>query len=534
MTYRGQKVAIPLGKFGVRTDDPQMELAPGELVRVENVDLSLGVIQSEMGSRKWSQTILPGNAKQAVYWSPNEAQNFLVTACSDGQLYRFKNQYRYDLILPNSTAEATLTPSEQGHFAVGGRLSATQQRKLFYFSGNNQVQVVEGSTLSRRAITKPAIEWTTGNYPRFGMIFRNRLVVLGTPSDPYLVLMSTSSDQEDFQTTGGTDPILTFRVFPGEGERLVGGTVFRGKLFVWKYPYGIYTLVDDDADPDNWYFKRVSTTLGASSAHAMTEAIDDVIFCNQWGDFNSLAAAFQLGDIKFSDITDKLRCTEFLNQEVDRSTLDSRWMIYHSEKKKVYCTFRDISSQSINKMVVIDVNNQHGKMLLNTKDTVNSLFLMKELSGKSVPAYCGVDGYIYTMDGVDRNVNGAYYYSEFRTPQMDFGSEMGKNFDFLEIEAEHTGDWKLYCDVYIEDSFVETIDFDMSAPPVLAATATSACFQLDQDRLMGRQTRSQRKKLHGTGKEIYFRFRTDGVAGHSFRLAKLVVYLRSGNEDEKE
>lgn len=529
MSYLGQRISFPLGKAGVHTDDVPQDLAPGELTKAVNIDLSRGIVQKAAGSRKWNSAQLPAGIVQAIDWSPDTVSQRVTAACTDGNLYTFKNPYRYtqltrtDSILP-------LTPTNQGSFCTFGHVTTTQKVKLLYLSGNDMPQVVEGNATSSRPITKPAVEWVTGNYPTFGIVFRERLFVLG--ADPHTILASTISDQEDFQTiksnANPSDYVLPFVVFPGEGERLVTGWVFRGKLFIAKYPSGIYMLNDADSNWDNWYFQKVSSTLGCDSVNSAVETVEDMYLGNQFGSISSLQAAFQLGDVKFGDIVSNLRCEDMLNENVNRSLPAVRFNIFHKDSKTAYFSYASHDSSKANRIVALDLNLQKPKLSILQLPAFNSALIMKGREKREVVAFTRDDGYIYTMDSPTRDTE-----LEFRLPQTTLGFDGNKVFDFLEVEAEHTGLWKLYCDVFLDDTFSETINFDMSQGSVLRATADVQCFQLDKDRLMGRQTRSQRKRLHGRGRRISLRFYSTNSVGQNFKITQVTIHLRVGNEDQR-
>jgi hypothetical protein len=521
-----------MGKYGVHSDDPQQELAPGELSQAINIDLTQGIIQKAAGSRKWNATALPDGIAQAISWSPDGVSQRVAASCKNGKLYQFKNAYRYSEL--TATDGAVLKPGPQGHFCPIGRVTALHKRKLVYFSGNDAPRVMQDGETTHRPMTKPATDWTSNSYPTFGIVHRERLFTIG--ADPHTILASTIADQEDFQTLPGgpaTDYVLPFVVFPGEGERFVTGWVFRGKLFMAKYPSGVYMLVDDDADYNNWYFKKISGSIGCASGHSSLETTDDMYLANQHGTVTSLVAAFQLGDVKLTDVISTMRAEQFVTENLNRAVHSCRYAVFHKDSKVAYFSYAAHDSATANRILALDFNNQRAKLHLISKDSLNSLLLLKGNEGRDVPAYTADDGFIYTMDASDRDVGGNAFEFEFRLPQTGLGFKGNKLFDFLEVEAEHTGRWKLYCDVFLDDTFSETVNFDMSQGAVLRANVLDAdCFQLDKDRLMGRQTRSQRKQLHGRGERISLRFYSTNSTDQNFRICKIILNVRAGNEDQ--
>lgn len=550
MSYTGSKLTIPFGKSGVRTDDPNAELEAGELFRAINVDMYEGLIQKTPGSVRWNAKAQLSSAIIAANdWQPVDGLQRVVVCDASGKMWRFKNAFRKELITPApiagtvTTATPVLTPIGQPHFCAGGQQDQSVDRKLFFFSGSNLPQVIDGEALVRHDIKKPAAEWVDGNFPTYGIIFKGKLFTLGTRGAPHRILSSTAADHEDFTTLTGGDPVTTYEVFPGEGERVATMWVFRGKLFAAKFPQGVYVLNDTAATSAGWYFEKVSSSLGAISAHATSEVVDDMLVANQFGTISSMSAAFQLGQVKFADVVANMRVEQSVRQETRPMVGESRWTLFYPDKKLALFTYRSTSGTVTDKVFCLDFAHQKPKAYFLDKDRPLCLFLMKDVNGKQIPCYGGTDGYIYMMDQpvtvvgaydpVTHTWSGVGYATEVRVPYMDFGQPMNKNFDFLEIELEHTGIWNLSCDVHIDDSYAETLQFKCATVPVLRAAADASCFQLDSSRLLGKQTRQFRLQLHGRGRNIAFRFYTDSTIGQNFRLTKAVVYARISDEGKK-
>lgn len=531
MSYTGTKIELPLGKQGVRTDDPNADLSLGELFRAVNTDFYAGMIQKAPGSKKWSTLVATGGAILAGYdWEPLDGIHRVTVGCADGHLYQFKNNTRITQMVVDTGAPPKLTPVGQPHFVTCGENTSAINRKLVFFSGSDMPQVVDGNTIIRRNITKPASEWVAGNFPSFGIVFRNHLWTLGTKGAPHRVIASTAADHEDFTTLAD---VITQDVFPGEGDYLTTAWVFRGKLFVAKFPRGVYVLNDSSTTSSQWYFEKVADTYGSISAHGTTEVVDDLLVANQFGTLTAMSAAFQLGNVKFADLIANLRVEQMVRSETRPTLAISRWSLFYPDKKLALFTYRSTQGSVTDKFVCIDFTNQKPKAYMLDKDKPLCLFLVKDMDGQARPVYGGTDGFLYQMDDVNRLVGTNGYGCEFRIPYTDFGMETNKMFDFLEVECEHAGLWNLYCDVHIDDDYSETITYLMASPPVLRPTGDSNCFQLDHSRLLGRQTRSFRKQLHGRGRNIAFRFYMNDTTGQNFKITKCIVYTRLGNEDKK-
>ena len=103
-------------------------------------------------------------------------------------------------------------------FVEGGNETASRDKKLFLFTGTNQVKVLAADGTSFSTIDNPATDWSAPNFPSFGFIHR----LWAFMKDRYYA--STTGDHEDFYTSVS---ILTGTVFPGEG----------GNITNWIYCY---------------------------------------------------------------------------------------------------------------------------------------------------------------------------------------------------------------------------------------------------------------------------------------------------------
>ena len=122
-----------------------------------------------------------------------------------------------------------------------------------------------------------------------------------------------------------------------------------------------------------------------------------------------------------------------------------------------------------------------------------------------------------------------------QTPHLDFGyadpglSTKVKSYDFLELTFQPTGDWNVYVDVYIDSELKETVPFNLLRDRPLADFESEKGFVLDQDRLDGDIPKSLRKAIHGQGRTISFRLRSDGLS-QNIKLQSLQVSFRVSDE----
>lgn len=541
MGYTGNSAFIPFGIAGQKTDEPQSRIASVESLSALNISFVNGIAEKHPGVRNWNKTSVQNTQVSGGIYSfteyyPDPALQRIMVLGGDGKLYRFPDAYTFSEVTytgDTSTPEldsTTLKPTNQSSFIVGGKESVGNSRKLFILTGNNQIQVVVGDATTRTNINTPAPEWKDGKFPKFGIIYRNSLLVFGAYDNPHRFYMSDPADHENF-TNANT---YQFNVFPGEGTRLITAFVFKERLFLLK-DSGLYQFVDTDPTPANWYVAKVNPDLAGASEQSVVNIFDDVLFKNQNGSITSLSAAFKFGDIDSSDVLSKLRIEKFMRQYTTIVGNKETWGLYYQGKKQIYFTYRGKSSPSNNRILVLDTHNDQVKASWLDAVAPYCLGQISDVEGVKKPMYGSLDGFIYEFDVEDRQINKngvktAYTY-EVQTPHIDFGQlddrlkETVKNFDFLELVFQPSGGWDVTVDVFIDTEFKETINFSQQLDRGLDD------FVLDTDFLDGATPKPLRKPLHGQGRTISFRVRQSGVSQNA-RIEGLRVYFRAGDQKQ--
>lgn len=569
--YNGQNVLIPLGGGGLQTDLPQSRISPTKLIEARNVTLVNGYCEKSPGSRRWNQfnqftgsTEISGGIAAFTEFFPSRYNQRVIALGKDGSLHKYLSAFEKVQITPGTGAPSILNVGQQPHFAVGGVEAVGNQRKVFVFSGLNQIQVIEGDSNTYRPITSPAVDWST-NYPTFGLVYRSRLWVFGNSNLPDFLYLSEEGNYENFVipgTTTATSPRL-FDVFPGDGEGISGAFVFKNRLFICKNPTGLYQLNDEDVNPNNWYFTRVNADFGLSSSHGIAQIFDDVLLFNTQGSVTLLSAAFQFGDIESSDLFNISLVERYFRQIVSGYGIPKTQSLYYPDKKQIYFTVQSKSSIKNDMIITMDIFGKESQITLNDKDAANYLGIIQDDSGIGRPFYASDDGNIYSLDGrnrvaqytlagiyfesgyvedgyiVDESIGGIAYNMVAQTPHLDFGfvdasvSVKTKTFDFLELTFQPTGDWSVYADIYIDSELKETLSFNLLRDRPLASVTPSLGvvngFQLDIDRLDGDYPKSVRKPLHGQGRTISIKLRSNGYS-QDIKLQSLMVYFRVSDE----
>ena len=566
--YRGQNILIPLGSGGLFTDVPQSRVPPTNLIEAQNVTLTNGYCEKSPGSKRWNQvnpftgdTVVGGGISAFAEFYPSPLNQRIIVLSKTGQVYKFNNPYERVTVTASSGSPSSLGIGVQPHLVISGQESPSSDRKVFIFSGHSPVQVIVGDETTYRGMTTPAADWES-NYPTFGIVYRSRLWCFGNTNRPDFLYASKFQNYEDF--TPGINPTdsLLFDIFPGDGEAITSAFVFKGNLFVCKSP-GLYRLIDQDADPDNWYFERVNADFGTASSHSVAQIFDDVLLFNSQGSVTILSAAFQFGDIESADLFNRLLVERYFRNIVSGYGLTKTQAMYYPDKKQVYFSAQSKSSIVNDTIIVLDMFGKESQITINNKDQPNYFGLIKDDSGISRPFYAADDGNIYGLDSANRaakySVAGLYVVDDYwddgyvvdeaiggyaynmvaQTPHMDFGfadPTIGlktKRYEFLELTFQPTGDWDVYADIYIDSELKETVSFNLNRDRPLAAVSVASGitngFVLDIDRLDADFPKSIRKPLHGQGRTISVKLRSNGFS-QNIKLQSLMVYFKVSDE----
>lgn len=531
--YTGRIAHIPLGQMGLMTDLPPGDVPRGALIKANNVSYETGLITKAPGSFRYNTQVLPSPIIAVHDWWPDIVTQRLIAACENGSIYRDIG----DRLFTSATAITTglMNLTAKSMFVEGGNETAGADKKLFFFSSTNQVQVLTGDESSFQAIDNPATDWTTPNYPTCGLIHQNRLWAFMKQR----AYASDTGNHENF-----TSNILTQNIFPGEGGNIIGAFVFKGRLFTFKEGGFVYFLEDSDADSDNWYWRKLASNFGLASPHAVIQALNDMIAVNESGSPISYNATESLGEIESADLLRFLQIENYIRNSSSTVGLEFLHSIYYEAKKQAFFTGRTSYRTTNNMLLHFDFNKETPRAAIWTKDQANCLALRKDVNKVQRPIYGAADGYVYLMDREDRLVGGSAYTGEFKIGHQDFRfldetvAHKNKIFDYLAVEFVPCGTWDLSVDVFIDGKFIETISYAMDVRDdgldtfTLGSGGSSGITTPaggDGDPLGREEAQTIQKPLHGSGRRISFHCRQSG-SNQNFAIASLTIGFRLSAE----
>lgn len=526
MSYSGQSFNMPIGSMGLFTDESPTVAPPQGLARAINCQVKHGFLEKENGSRKWNAVALPSGIAGFFDWFPDEITQRTIVVTKEGRVYRYINFQTVSEVLPVGSAPVKLKVTDQVVMVPCGQEQNGKPKKLFIFTGNDPVQVISGDGTTRSNMSQPAADWTQ-SYPAWGVLHSNRMWCPGGMKTPHLMYASNVNDHEDFVTIGS---VALVPVFPGQGSKIMAGASFKGKLGIFKYPFGNF-YIDDSAAPIFRTFK-LGDSFGAASALSTLQVMDDLWVANSSGSISSLTATLATGGFQTGDIFKMLKCVRFMQDETAQIKNFNRQAIWYEDKKLAMFTFQSPTGLSPDRIFMVDFHSGQPRATLTTKDQPNCLGLIRDVLRIPRPFYGANDGFLYQMDHGDLNVGGNAYTMEVMTQDLDFGfldrnfSEVNKNFDFLEVTFEPRGKWDLKAEIYIDQKYIETLKFSMAQGPLFDVD------KFDKARWGGMQLRSQRLPLHGQGRRISVRLIQD-EKDHGARISAITFYFRPGGQRQR-
>lgn len=522
--YQGMIANIPLGQQGVMSDVAPGIIPPTALIKAYDIDYGAGYLQKSYGSLRYNSAtpLSAGIIALTDYW-PNTTTQRMFAATSDGKIFRDIGDRLFSLGVPIKSGLGALTTRSQ--FVIGGAETAGRAKKVIFFSDGVKIpQVLSGDASTFADLAIPATDWVTPNFPRFGLIHRNRLwAFMGT-----IAYASMTGNHENFTDTTA----LVNTVGPGDGGDITAAYVYKGKLIVFKEGDVVYYLNDTDNSTTNWYFTKLGDGFGIASPHAAIQALDDLLVGNNTGSVTSYQATQKFGDITSGDILRQAQVNQFFRENTSLSGFPFMQTLWYPEKHLVFFTARTKAGTANNAMIVLDIQNpQMPRYYLNKKDAADCLTLRKDIYNVRRPMYGAADGYVYLMDKEDRLVGTSAFTGEFKTPHLDFRhmdpnlTHVNKTYDFLGVTFQEEGQHNLSVDVFIDGQFSQTLTF-----PMTIATNYMDVAIMGTSKMGVEDEKTIWKPINGSGRRISFRCYNSG-SNENFKVSHLTVGFTVTGED---
>ena len=372
--------------------------------------------------------------------------------------------------------------------------------------------------------TRPA-DWVAGK-PTWAFMHIGRMYAGGNRNRPDGVYASVLSNHNDYLSTGS----LFFSVYPGEGERIVGGISWRNKNYIFKYPKGIYVLDDSSADTADWGYRRVSKYVGCVGPTAMLEADDEVYFVSPDGFIHALSAVQESGDVMSSAIL-PMELGTYIRENVNFTRLARAASAYYAKKRKIIFGFSAAASSVNNLLVGLDIHRtvqgaRDVQPFASTRDECQSLAIYRDASSEQNQLLAGTStGYVYQLDTEARSKDGAGYMSRFETKDIDLFDEGARNANLRELEVTFvpTGNWNLTLKVYKDGDLGDPISMSM-----IGSGGILDAFVLDTDVLGTDVLQNGRGRLYGDCRRVRIAGE-NAEPDETFSITNLALRYTPGN-----
>lgn len=508
-----------LASRGLTGERDPSRIKTGDLIVATNLDLTSGnLAQKAGGSSKVNSVAISSGPHivSGIEWVPVAGTTRRVIGTNDGRLMKDDMTGAFA-----TTLASGLTASNTSWLLEAGAEVAGNNRKLFAFTGNNAAQVLSADGATTGGVATPHGDWSGTNQPQFGFIFRNSVVAGGNANAAHRVYGSAPANHEDF--TGGTS--FTLNIYPGEGHKIVGGVTAVSRGFIFKYPTGIYWINDAAETVAGWYSQPANRQFGAADTpHAITQVDQGTVaFLTSSGDIVLMQeTGGSLSGVEFINLTKALNLRSFMRNNFNLGLLARCQLKWYDDKKELHLLIPALGATTNTRRLVIDFNEERTRVYTIDKDVNQSMWFEKDSDGIYRPHTGDASGFVWKLDTVDRNVDGASYTFKVQTAHTDF-SDVDTNFMVkklfyrIHLEYEPTGDYDLACDIIVDGRTIGTANFNQGDTVAQLPFTLSAV-------LGGEDLRRRSKDIAGEGYYISLVFRESGT--HNPRIARAWVEFK--------
>lgn len=521
MAEQSISVDIPVGLDGLYGSKNPAQLPATSLVSANNITYVDGTLKKEGGASKYTPTALTGAPVilAGTDWWPDTATQRSVIITSAGTILKDSGLGTY----PVTLASGISISAPFGSFVAGGKEAATNNRKLFIFTGSNSVQVLSGDAATTAVIAMPPADWSGANQPVGGVIHISRLWAYGNLNDPHRMYYSAATNHEA--------PTSTIPVYPGVGERILAAFSMRGFLVVFKFPHGIFVIDTRDVAEANWRVDKLSDEIGIAGIGAAVLAEKSIIFFDAGGNLQTLEQVstdtFQIiniGNVSF--------IKSLINSTFDLGNLDKVKGVFFPRDREIHFGMPHSGSSINTRRFVIDLNTDTPRFRVSDRDIPISLWSRKIASVLSLAMGDNV-GFVWNLGTDIRSKDGAGYEGSFETAPTDLAfadpaiGAKRKNGRFLEMVYEPTGNFTVAVSLLWDGQLETTYNF---------TTAGAGMGFILGGGILGIGTLGSasvlshiRKRITGSGKRVSLRVSNSGP-DENFSISKFVLYFNPADE----
>lgn len=519
-------ITIPVGLGGQNASTNAERVAITDAVKAYNVTLYQDTMQKEGGAAKINTTSLGVTKVVGLKdWYDGSGAKFLIAALADGSLVTVVAGGIGATLL----AVGTLQADRQTVMVEG--INSTTTKKLFIFNGRDLIRFTQGTaaTTGTFAATDPddfGGADNSVNQPVGAVVHRQRMVCWGNENDPHRLYVSLATDHQDYTTTP-----LSLSVYPGEGERIVAGVSFLGRLYIFKFPFGIY-WVDEGLTSDAtsvWSVRKLTQNVGMAGPLGLAVVEGDVLFMGSDGLIHALSGVKEFGDARDSAVLYQ-ETSGFLRDHLSVSRLNRTVATWYGPKKECHFGVSESGTRQ-DRRAVLDLHVPGApKFLWSDRDVCEAMTTRRHATTGVYELIIGDDnGTVWTLDQLLRDKAGLAYTAEFWTkniPMMGGGIRRA-NLVFLDV-VMNVGIGRVQCSVEVEvdGRIIKTVTVNSAAGPTMLLDLGL----LDVAVLGGNpdEVKILRRRLYGDGHFVRLRVK-NSEADQNFSISKFIIWASPGN-----
>lgn len=488
-----------------------------DLVDMNNLTYEHDTWQKAGGAAKINTTAVTSNPAITglIEFVTDAAVRETIAMTSDGKIITV------DADGIDKTLKSTGVGTDQMAVFAEGSITGGTLKRLFIVNGSMTVQMYDGGATTAD-ITNPSPDWAA-KPPTWCAVHNNRLWVGGAG---HRIYASVKDNYDDFVTAQTSADAQTFNVYPGEGTKVTGAVSWRGRLWLFKSPTGVYYLDDESVDPTQWVLQRTGRYVGLAGPRAFVEALDDVIFVSPDGFIHALSGVQEYGDVKSSAILPNEIGT-FIRERVDFNRIGRVQSMYLATKRKIYFGFTR-TGDLVNTLIVgLDTHRSNEvQAFVSDRDICEAMATYTNPTTKLQHPMLGDDnGFIWEIEKDAREKDGTGYtgrYSTYDVALFEHGTQRA-NLRELEIEFVSQGTHNIMIDILRDGAYSETVSLSMGGLGVGLGV-----FVLDTDVLGVDSLQNSRARLHGDCRRIALEAYNSGQ-GENFSIASQTIKYLPGS-----
>ena len=400
--------------------------APGSAVILQNYEPALeGGYKRILGYSKYDDNTVTGDASAPVLGVKVGLGG--VVACR-------KNGTSYDLLFSVGSGWTKINTANRTGVVtkMRGIDSAIAGEAVILLDGANPALKYNGSTDTLISGTGAPAD------PKYGAIYKNRVVLAGYSSDPSELSISEPNSDTGFNGANGAATIPCSDV-------IVGLKTFRDNLYIF-CQNSIKELTGTTSS--NFQLNDVTTSIGCVSGDTIQELGGDLVFLAPDG-VRSLGATARIGDISFGLVSQQIQ--PFIRGNSFTSLNDGELSSVVIRAKSQYRVYANTAASAENSVGIV------GKFEPRASDIANVGYVWGTLAG--VKPYCAdssyesnrelsvighpTNGYVHKLES-GNSFDGTAISYRYRSPDLTFSdATIRKVYQKIETYTEVEGDFQV-------------------------------------------------------------------------------------------